>query len=104
MVSTQNDVLPKPETQASSADSPMLRQSRSERCAKMKNLGFTASRHINMYGKRFEIVSDPFSEGDCVAVRATCGNDPAIRTLRLPTGTLVGLADRLVKRTRLPQQ
>jgi hypothetical protein len=91
------DPLLKPDAQAPGAESPMLRQSRSDRCAKMKDLGFTRSRHINMYGKRFEIVSEPFSEGDCVAVRATCGNDPEIRTLRLPTGILVASADRFVK-------
>jgi hypothetical protein len=46
--------------------------------------------HINMYGERFEIVSEPFKEGDCIAVRATCGSDPAIRTLRLPIAILLG--------------
>ena len=51
-----------------------------------------------MYGERFEIVSDPFDEGDCVAVRATSGNDPEIRTLRLPLAILVGLADRISRR------
>ena len=51
-----------------------------------------------MYGERFEIVSDPFDEGDCVAVRATSGNDPEIRTLRLPIAILVGLADRFLRR------
>ena len=51
-----------------------------------------------MYGERFEIVSDPFDEDDCVAVRATSGNDPEIRTVRLPIAILVGLADRFPKR------
>lgn len=51
-----------------------------------------------MYGERFEIVSDPFDEDDCVAVRATSGNDPEIRTLRLPIAILVGLADRFPRR------
>lgn len=49
-----------------------------------------------MYGERFEIVSDPFDEGDCVAVNATSGNDPEIRTLRLPIAILVGLGDRFL--------
>jgi len=89
VIAPKIDVPLKPDMQASIAESPMVRRSRSDRCAKMKELGFTVSRHINMYGKRFEIVSEPFSEGDCVAVRATCGNDPEIRTLRLPTGILV---------------
>jgi hypothetical protein len=30
-----------------------------------------------MYGERFEIVSDPFNEGNCIAVHAISGNDPA---------------------------
>jgi len=65
---------------------------------KIRDLGFKASMHIKMYGERFEIVSDPFDEGDCVVVRATSGNDPEIRTLRLPIAILVGLADRFLKR------
>jgi hypothetical protein len=67
--------------------------SRSEKCARIKHLGFTISKHIKMYGQRFEIISEPFSEGDCIAVRAISENDPEhhpkIRTLRLPTAILV---------------
>jgi hypothetical protein len=54
-----------------------------------------------MYGERFEIVSDPFDEGDGIAVRATSGNDPAVRTLRLPIAILVGREDRFLKRPRV---
>jgi hypothetical protein len=50
-----------------------------------------------MYGERFEIVSDPFVEGDCVAIHVITGNDPKIRTLRLPIAILLGLADRFRK-------
>ena len=63
----------------------------SDSCAKIRDLGFTASMRINMYGERFEIVSDPFHEGDFVAVRATCGSPPEIRTLRLPIAIFLGL-------------
>ena len=70
----------------------------SDSCVKIKDVGFTPSMHIKMYGERFEIVSDPFDEDDCVAVRATSGNDPEIRTLRLPIAILVGLADRFPRR------
>jgi hypothetical protein len=70
----------------------------SDRCAKIKNLGFRAPMHIRMYGERFEIVSDPFDEGDCIAVRATSGSDPQIRMVRLPQAILVGPADRFLKR------
>jgi hypothetical protein len=70
----------------------------SDSCGKVRKLGFAASMHINMYGERFEIVSDPFDDGDCIAVRATSGNDPEIRTLRLPIAILVGREDRFLKR------
>lgn len=73
----------------------------SDSCAKIRDLGFTASKQIKMYGERFEIVSDPFDEGDCIAVRAISRNDPAVRILRLPIAILVGLADRFLKRPGL---
>jgi hypothetical protein len=73
----------------------------SDRCVKMKDLGFKTSMQIKMYGERFEIVSDPFDEGDCVAVHATSGGDPKIRTLLLPIAILVGLGDRFLKRPSL---
>jgi len=92
-------VLLKFETQSSRAAGKTRGPSASESCAKIKNLGFTASKHINMYGERFEIVSDPFSEGDYVAVHATSGTDPEIRTLRLPTAILVSEEDRFLKRS-----
>ena len=57
-----------------------------------------------MYGQRLEIVSDPFDEGDCIAVRATSGNDPEVRTLRLPIAILVGLGDRFPRRPGLTGQ
>ena len=89
--------LLKPDTRASRAQSKHG-PSTSESCAKIKNLGFVASEHIKMYGERFEIVSDPFAEDECVAVHAISGTDPEIRTLRLPTTILVGPGDRFLKR------
>jgi hypothetical protein len=70
----------------------------SDSCAKIRDLGFAASMQIKMYGESFEIVSDPFDEGGCIAVRAISGNDPVARTLRLPTAILVGQADRFHRR------
>lgn len=69
----------------------------SENCAKIRDLGFTASKHIKMYGERFELVSDPFDEDGCTAVHVISGNDPRIRTLRLPVAILVGLSGRFRK-------
>jgi hypothetical protein len=73
----------------------------SDSCGKIKDLGFKASKHIKMYGERFEIVSDPYDEGDCIAVRAISRKDPVARTLRLPIAILVGLADRFLRRPGL---
>jgi hypothetical protein len=63
-------------------------------CARVKQLGYSISRHIHMYGEEFEIVSDPFPDGDGVAVQAITRKDPARRTLRLPVAILVGRRDR----------
>ena len=68
-------------------------QPHSMRCARIKHLGYIAGKRLNLYGEHFEMVSDPFTEGDCVAVRAISGNDPTIRTIRLPVSILVGLTD-----------
>lgn len=70
----------------------------SDNCAKIKDLGFKASAQIKMYGELFEIVSDPFREGDCIAVRATSGSNREIRTVLLPTAILLGYAGRFLKR------
>jgi hypothetical protein len=76
----------------------------SDSCARIKELGFTASRHIKMYGERFEIVSDPIAEGDCVVVQAISGTDLKIRTLHLPVAILVGWADRFLKIAKSTEQ
>jgi hypothetical protein len=99
-MSPEIDAIRKPDTQEAGPESVHVR-SRFENCARIKNLGFTASRHIKMYGERFEIVSDPFNEGECVAVHAISGNDPKVRTLRLPIAILVGSGDRFLKKRRV---
>ncbi len=60
-------------------------------CVRIKDLGYSSSHHIHMYGERFEIVSDPFPDGNGVAVHVTTAKEPTKRTLRLPTSILMGL-------------
>jgi hypothetical protein len=72
-------------------------QSPSGNCARIKDLGFAASKRIKMYGESFEIISDPFNEGDCVVVRVISESDGEVRSLRLPVAILVGLSGRLRK-------
>jgi hypothetical protein len=76
-------------------------QAAAENCTRIRDLGFTASKHITMYGERFELVSDPFLEGDCTSVHAIGENHPGVRILRLPVAILVGLQDRFRRSTKL---
>jgi hypothetical protein len=73
------------------------RRSPAENSARIKDLGCKTSKHIKMYGERFEIISDPFEEGLCMVVRALSGNDPTVRILHLPTAILVGLSDHFLR-------
>jgi hypothetical protein len=50
-------------------------------------------KHVDLYGEHVELVSDPFEEGDCVAVRAISGNNPIERTIELPVTLLSGWED-----------
>ena len=64
----------------------------SEDCDRIRELGYKLSGHANLYGEKFEIVSDPFPEGGGVAVRVVTATNSAIRTLRLPVAILLGLS------------
>jgi hypothetical protein len=75
----------------------------SENTARIKNLGFTTSKHIKIYGERYELVSDPFEDGGCTSVRVVTENDQTVRTLRLPAAILVGLSDRFQKPVKLTE-
>ncbi len=66
-------------------------------CIRIKDLGYSSSHHIQMYGERFDIVSDPFPAGTGVAVEVTTLKHPKKRALRLPTSILIGLKDRFKK-------
>jgi hypothetical protein len=39
---------------------------------------------MDLYGEHIELVSDPFEEGDGVAVHAVSGSNPTVRTFRAP--------------------
>lgn len=67
--------------------------SAADNCARVTDLGFTMHKHIKMYGEQFELVSDPFVEGEYTTVHAISRNDPRVRELRLPVSILVGLPD-----------
>lgn len=59
------------------------------------DLGYIAGKRVNLYGEHFEIASDPFIDGNWVAVRVISENDPTIQTIRLPVSILAGLTNLL---------
>jgi hypothetical protein len=62
-------------------------------CARIKLLGYVASRRIRIYGEEFELLSDPFPEADRIAICAKAKGDSSVRILRLPV-TLVPSGNR----------
>jgi len=68
-------------------------QSPSNDCARIKKLGYIVGKHVDLYGEHMELVSDPFEEGDCVAVRAVSESNPTERTIDLPVSLLSGWED-----------
>jgi hypothetical protein len=65
-------------------------RSPSENCAQIKKLGYTAGRHMNLYGEHIELISDPFVEGEYVAAHVTSSTDPSVHTIELPISILSG--------------
>ena len=46
-----------------------------EACARIKHLGYVASRRVRIYGEEFELLSDPFPQADQIAIRAKAKSD-----------------------------
>ena len=61
-----------------------------EACARIKQLGYVACRRVRIYGKEFELLSDPFPQADQIAIRAKAKGDPRVRILRLPVSIVQG--------------
>lgn len=59
-----------------------------EICARVKNLGYTTSGRVRLYGEEFEVLSEPFAEENGIAVHAKSKRDPKARVLHLPATVL----------------
>jgi len=59
-----------------------------EVCDRLQKMGYARSKVIRIYGQEFEVVSDPFPEGDGIAVRAFSKRETQTRTLKLPLPVL----------------
>jgi hypothetical protein len=79
--------------QHKSSPKPIAVRSTAGNCARIKKLGYVAGKHLDLYGEHLELVSDPFEEGDCVAVHAVSENNPTERTIELSISILAGWED-----------
>jgi len=59
-----------------------------EVCSRLQKMGYARSKRIRMYGQEFEVVSDPFPQGDGIAVQAFSKRETQPRTLQLPLSVL----------------
>jgi hypothetical protein len=55
-----------------------------EACARIKHLGYVASRRVRIYGEEFELLSDPFPQANRIAICAKAKKDSSVRILGLP--------------------
>ena len=80
-------------------DKTRKNQQHSRTCDRLVDLGYIAGKLVNLYGEHFKIASDPFIDGNWVAVRVTSEDDPTIQTIRLPVSILLGMTN-LLPQTR----
>ena len=55
-----------------------------EICVQLQKMGYAQSKRIRIYGQDFEAVSNPFPNGDGIAIRAFSKRETRERTLQLP--------------------
>jgi hypothetical protein len=63
----------------------------------MKQLGYIVGKKVSLYGEHIKLVSEPFPDGECVAVHAVSGNNPTVRTFDLPVSLLSGWEELFLK-------
>ena len=82
-----------PHSFPASPDTTNSNQPHFRSCERLTDLGYIAGKRVTLYGEHFEIASDPFIDGNWVAVRVFSEDDPTIQTIRLPVSILTGLTD-----------
>jgi hypothetical protein len=55
-----------------------------EVCDQLQRMGYAQSKRIRIYGQEFEAVSNPFPNGDGIAIKAFSKRETQARTLQLP--------------------
>jgi hypothetical protein len=55
-----------------------------EICNRLKDMGYAQSKHIRIYGQEFVVISNPFPEGNGIAVRVVTKRGASERTVKIP--------------------
>ena len=67
-----------------------------EICNRLQDMGYGQSKQIRIYGQEFVVISNPFPEGNGIAVRAISKRETVERTLKIPLPVLQTLARKKV--------
>jgi len=65
-------------------------------CDRLKAMGYAESRRIRIYGEEFEVVSNPFPEGNGIAVKGISKREAQVRIVMLPLPVLQAVAAKKV--------
>jgi hypothetical protein len=60
-----------------------------ELCERVKHLGYAARKRVRIYGADFDVVSDPFPDGEGVSMHVISGDRAELRVLRFPVAILL---------------
>jgi hypothetical protein len=53
-------------------------------CERLRKFGYTRDRHIRLYGEEFQLVSNPFPDGEGFAVEGIAHASGQLRRMRIP--------------------
>lgn len=65
-----------------------------ELCKKLKDLGYARNGRVKLYGKDFQLLSDPFDDGTAVVVKAKASSSTVEQVLRIPKPVVLAAAGR----------
>ncbi len=60
-------------------------------CERLKQLGFARSSQVRLYGDKWELLSDPFTDGADFVVQARSERQVATSTLKIPKFIVKGV-------------
>lgn len=53
-------------------------------CERLKKFGYSQERHIRLYGEEFDLVSNPFPDGDGFAVEGIARTSGQLKRMHIP--------------------